>query len=138
MREIKFRGKDALSGIWHYGYLVQSQIFIDDKLKMKIQRQNTSASYFVDEKTIGQFTGLRDKNGKEIYEADIVRGKDYTGLKREGIIAYDNYGAKYIITPNTKSQYREHDTIEDLCPADEYLEVIGNIWDNPELLEEKC
>lgn len=134
MREIKFRIRYR-DGKWYYGMPI-SQI-----KNNSVAFNSFDGSYydlFADATTLGQFTGLKDKNGNEVYEGDIVRGKDYTGLKREGIVTYDEYGAEYIIVPNTKSQYREHNNAETLCPADEYLEVVGNIWDNPELLEEKC
>lgn len=64
-REIKFRGKQIDNGEWVYGYLADED-YINDINSIDL------SSIEVDRDTIGQFTGLLDKNGKEIYEGDIV------------------------------------------------------------------
>jgi len=69
-----------------------------------------------------QFTGLIDKNGKEIYEGDIVKGN------RVGIIIYSDEHAGFY------TFFKRRDLIDNIFP--EYLEVIGNIYENPELLSE--
>lgn len=124
-REIKFRGKSLHTGLWHYGDLMQ----IKDACYIK---EPLTAGFFTDPETIGQFTGLHDKNGKMIYQHDIIQlqGKEnkYNCLVDWNI----NLGAWCL-------------SIENKClgvkPLGEWIRedsfiVIGNIFDNPELLEE--
>ena len=126
-REIKFRGKRLKNDIWVYGLLTN-----DMKGHYRINFDPKSFSCVVKENTIGQFTGLRDKNGNEIYQHDIIQlqGKEnkYNCLVDWNI----NLGAWCI-------------SIENKClvvkPLGEWLledrfVVIGNIYDNPELLED--
>lgn len=79
--------------------------------------------------TLQQFTGLHDKNGKEIYEGDITKGNHDT----LGIIKYENFGFVIEALP-----YYENGILYDqpnYTHKDNHLEVIGNIYENPELLE---
>lgn len=149
MREILFRGKLVDTGEWVYGSFcmdaleqfnglcgIDGFIRLYDKLKGKMQ------SYEVDRETVGQYTGLEDKNGKRIFEGDIVKGLNCTGVWTGYVIWIDKisgFGLKWI--------HRDAPTSFENCPMirfltsqcgrpGEYLaEIIGNIHDNPELMD---
>ena len=122
MREIKFRGKDY-NNKWRYGDLVQEK-WGQGKVIM-IKKDKTAWSVL--EETIGQYTGLKDKNGKEIYEGDIIKCSFYPDFIFEIKFTELCWYMRKITTS-------EHINLSNvLC---EELEVIGNIYDNPELLEE--
>ena len=111
-REIKFRGKRIDTGKWVYGYLADES-YINDINTVDL------SSVEVDPDTVGQYTGLKDRNGKEIYEGDIVR--HINGFIDE--VKY-RYGGFH---PIDKILWEVQKNL---------VEVIGNIHDNPELLED--
>lgn len=82
----------------------------------------------VDPETLGECTGVKDKNRKLIFEGDIVNVGIYTGnLKSEnGVITYDNKGAVFFV---------KYSTCENYFDDEDEIEVIGNIYDNPEMLK---
>lgn len=126
MREILFRGKKMDNGEWVYGTPFQEYSEFWDEWEWKIQTKHplTNVPYMrlkVNINTICQFTGLTDKNGKRIFEGDIV--KDITdGVLRE--VFYCNESAMFLKKGILRSSLGN--------PL--HLEVIGNIHDNPELL----
>ena len=134
MREIKFRGKQKTDGVWIYGfyYTTQREYFI---LGNENPNGTVLLSYEVIPKTVGQYTGLEDKNGKRIYEGDIVRisceGFEYLdkGFECAKVKWKEAYSA-FVLFNNA---WGEDDFIYEWSMED--LEVIGNIHDNPELLE---
>ena len=121
MRELIFRGKSFKNGKWvqgliSYGYDNNKNpcMVIDDEE--------------IDEKTIGQYTGLNDKNGNKIFEGDIVEEK-----KHISIVKWDDSLCSYV----TFTEKLNHITNLAYYYKTSKLEVIGNIYDNPEILEEK-
>lgn len=139
MREILFKGKRADNGEWVEGcyckYPHQFSSFLKDyiftswydaKLVSSVE-SGTCIAYPVDPETVGQYTGLTDKNGTKIFEGDIVTGY----FNYEKIIGYIFYGgnAQFFIQ-------RDGILGIGLDNADCWLEVVGNIYDNPELLGE--
>ena len=125
MREILFRGKRTDNGEWVQGYPCRYGWI--GKEKDYIIPDYASALYTaeVDPETIGQYTGLTDMNGNKIFEGDIV-WNDYE--EERGIVQWDNDMAKFIITFSTFTV--DFDSI-----YGGELEIIGNIYDDPELLK---
>ena len=125
MREILFRGKSTDTGAWVYGYYCGSFGDFDEHEICDIA-DPTCSRVDVDPETVGQYTGLKDKNGKQIFEGDIVRGRDALekGLVVEGYIDYQ-YGS-FCIVGDLMTHFRW---------MDYEVEVIGNIYDHKELLD---
>lgn len=135
-REIKFRGKQENSNRWITGCLIQYEsgdVAIFEKMMTKYGYEATQITKRtkVNSDTIGQFTGLTDKNGKEIYEGDILRvicrGNEFACL-----VGWNYEIGAWCISIG--------DTYVGVKPlggwlCDGQFEVIGNIHDNPELLE---
>ena len=130
MREILFRGKRLDNGEWVYGYYVH--IGPVSCQRTYIIPEYASALYVneVYPSTVGQYTGLNDKHGKRIFEGDIAKvlqGKDkdiaYVGFENGAFMLYPKIGNIY------------ERTLWEYWYNDWDVEVIGNITDNPELLE---
>ncbi len=131
MKEVLFRGK-KLNGEWTYGYYVQADYSWHDYGKHKewivCSAHSNGGRFALQEqhavifKTVGQYIGLKDENGTKIFEGDIVRDAETSDV---GKIFFDTYAAMFVIGFET--------TIADFN-ASYSLEVIGNIYDNPELI----
>ena len=130
MREIKFRGKHIHAfvepnntGIWVYGYLCNDHYINSEELMGEM---------LVDKDTVGQFTGLKDVDGTEIYEGDILEEtghfymdndrKTYSEVKWKANYSCWLRGDYQRLTPNNIKKWK--------------CRVVGNIWDNKELLDE--
>lgn len=121
-REIKFRGQQINTKKWVYGYLYRNKglYVICENIRYAEEKP-----ILLD--TVGQYTGLDDKNGKEIYEGDIVKYRDSRGQHIEKVIfdkgcfyAGMHWGSSTRVAPKL------------INPR--ITEVIGNEYDNPELL----
>lgn len=127
MREIKFRGKRLDNGEWIYGDLVHT---IKDTLILPTDEGWNQ--YAVDPATVGQYTGLKDKNGKEIYEGDVIRSPLSEDKTRPHRIFYHTGNAAFMgaLVDRKELCYLrlDQDWIYKFGK-----EVIDNIHDNPEL-----
>ena len=133
MREIKFRAKRADNGAWVYGDLTHVQkICSVEEVQRSGRRSETVvrvANYDVDEETIGQYTGLKDRNGDEIYEGDILCFRDTKGVSYRFEVVYEDGAFCF-------SHYRERAFTELRHHNLSKYIVNGNIHDNTELLTE--
>lgn len=135
-RIIKFRGKNIHTGEWIVGSLlsIEDTCFIIEKVDFDFDyRTEAHAFWFdctekeVDPNTVGQFTGLHDKNGKEIYEGDIL------GCPEDGYFLNE-----VVIFAEGCFMVKDDYTTTPMCAIDaQYRTVIGNIHDNPSLISDK-
>lgn len=139
MRKIVFRIKDI--DIWYYGFPLREVRPEDLYIPFQGEDENGNSFYSisVDVKTLGQFTGLCDKNGKEIYEGDII--KHLSGRTIEGKSMYINFCINwgddncYRAYKNGLKGYSYEISFANYIYNPKDNEVIGNIYDNPELLK---
>lgn len=147
MREIKFRAKNLVDNQWHYG----SYVYTDDNKNNpfasgSFKEKHHIIEYFpgdwnlggweaieIDPNTLGQFTSLKDKNGKGIYEGDILSfGWD---LESE---SNDLLEVRFV---RGVFAFLWNGNLDDECPVNapthEWATVIGNIHDNPDLIENR-
>ena len=142
MREILFRGKRTDNGEWVQGY--PCRYGWTGKEKDYIIPDYASALYTaeIDPETIGQYTGLTDKNGKKVFEGDIVKCRDiYNDIEFTAVVEFGNPNRAY----NWGWQLRIIDGDEYINPdillwvdmedTGAICEVIGTVRDNPELLK---
>ena len=119
-RVIKFRGKSKRDGKWFYGNLFDKDI--NGRTHVGT---TTRCCLDIDPETVGQFTGLHDKNGKEIYEGDIMNGPKGEDV---GVVEWNSILCQFHLL------WQNRHTVSDLFMVNNGSLIIGNIHDNPELL----
>lgn len=145
MRDIRFRGKRTDNGEWVEGSLLTETHDIAGNIEKRCKISDitygqddegfaiymSGVEEYVDQSTVGEWTGLTDKNGVKIFEGDVVRFKrtDALGWTRERVgqvLYYDTLPIFYVLSTTGDAW--------DWCVCED-IEVIGNIYDNPDLIE---
>ena len=140
MREILFRGKRTDNGEWVYGNLVRG---CDEKYAYIVEFGNAELcrNYVnVNPDTVGQYTGVTDKNGERIFEGDIVKYKD--ACKFGDNDEMEEAEEQYLCTNIVEFKNGRFFPLPQRCDCEDYFfsygsydfEVVGNVHDNPELL----
>ena len=144
MRTIKFKGQKVTNGVWAYGSLV----YLDENgAAIYVQTDNGSAKVmdlvYVHPDTVCQFTGFLDKNGKEIYEGDVLRSDEYPFSNIQdnqidnyyGSIGWCDEDASFYMVPAKNPKSSVSGTFDGLSDGiSQYMmkdfEVIGNVHDD--------
>lgn len=147
MRQIKFRAKGLIDGNWHYG----SYVYTDDNknnpfASEPFKENHHIVQYYpgdwnlggwepieVNPNTLGQFTSLKDKNGKEIYEGDVIA---FNWRSSDGVDITDLLEVRFIrgVFAFLWDGDIDHEA-NIVSPTHEWATVVGNIHDNPDLIK---
>lgn len=157
MREILFRAKEIKTGEWVYGGYYEADFkrdgedkpyYTDHRIYTRELSREHNPSFKVDPETVGQYTGLKDRNGKCIFEGDIIKN-DYGYEYQIGVVSFGNgyfdsgvcpfrgwfIDKFYTVREGENPFCFEEGDDNSLLVSLDYFEVVGNIHDNPELLE---
>lgn len=152
MRDIKFRGKEIDTGKWVFGFYLEQDICNMGSKNTKrdllikdagviVQNSKCNSGTVIDKNTIGQYTGLKDENGKEIYEGDIIEFSydmfigNFNTFIAKGKVIFEE-GAFYVEVFENERTTKDEAYLLYSINLDT-IELMGNIYDNLELLEEK-
>lgn len=131
IREITFRGKRKSDGQWVEGDLSRC-VAVGETHICRVEDNLSTTTHRVDPETVCQYTGLADKNGRKIFEGDILSGRKYHGYGQGGeykpdmcIVKWNKERAAF--DPVYWWEGYKHDLKD--------YEVVGNVFDNPKLLE---
>lgn len=128
-RDVGYRRTNYKNGDWVYGLITS---LYDKQYDFPALMTNTEGvnGIEVDAKTICQYTGLTDKNGTEIWENDILKGLFLHGMEVSAVVIFKDgaFGLKW-----NRGKVEEFSAFTSICNVS--FEIIGNIFDNPELLE---
>ena len=135
MREILFHGKRVDNGEWVEGDLLQTRYHSGHIEYQIMPTTPVSSAYPVIPETVGQYTGLTDKNGKRIFEGDICKFKRFNDV-HVGKVVFNVTTASFIMWYQPiVGAYGEKATQKMLLSVCDNIEVVGNIHGNPELME---
>lgn len=134
MREILFRGKDADNSEWVYGWYTEYPYGRYPLKPTIIPKEEANGGYYthtqVIPETVGQFTGKTHKSGVKIFDGDIAEFTNKDGSKARYVIEWNDVFAAWTAKWTAGEGHMYVTAL--VC---EYMEIIGNIHDNPELLE---
>jgi len=137
-----FRGKGACSGNWEYGYyeFFKDYVFTDGSHVINVYNSEDNEMHKIEicPETLGQCTGLRDKNGVLIFEGDIIQPDKEIFIEIFGVVKFGEHFcchsfAQYGLYIKWSGDYRA--LRENIVDWNERVEIVGNIYDNPELWE---
>lgn len=139
MRDILFKGRDKYTNEWFYGFVEAPHTTVDGVVEsyyFNSYVNGKSCRKIISADTLGQYTGLTDKNGNKIFEGDIVDDQEFIG-----VVKYNEIIASFVVEINdTNQNYYHWSPLNMGDPSREkqlkYTEIVGNLHDNPELLKE--